>query len=376
MSAGVSSTLRHAAVRAALPLLRGAARAATAAWPDHSRLMLQTGGGGWVLSEEARAIAGVAGSLGVRVAEPYWMRLTERQSVFYACQFALLAGPWVEHTHRLGVAYFHGLPGTGVEEFDHLYAQFRRRQARLDRVQVSHSQMRDVVLDTGIDPAKVHLIPIGVTAGMFPVQTPASRAAARERLEIPASAFVVGSFQKDGVGWGDGAEPKLVKGPDVFLRAMEALQARVPELFVLLSGPARGYVRQGLERLGIPYRHVYLADYAGVAELYQALDLYLVGSRQEGGPKAVLESMCSGVPLVTTRVGQAMDLVRHGENGWMVEPGDAEGLAHWAHHVAERGGALQPVLRSARATAERQDYGAQAPLWARFLDGFVTPSAR
>jgi glycosyltransferase involved in cell wall biosynthesis len=368
------SALRHAAARAALPLLRGAARAATAGWADHSRLMLVSGGGGWVLSEEARAIAGVAGSLGIRVAEPYWMRLTQRQSVFYACQFTLLGGTWPEHTHRLGVAYFHGLPGTGVAEFDHLYAQFRRRHPRLDRVQVSHSQMRDIVLDTGIDPAKVHLIPIGVEAAMFPAQTPTARAAARQRLGIPQSAFVVGSFQKDGVGWGDGREPKLVKGPDVLLRAVEALQARVPELFVLLSGPARGYVRQGLERLGVPHHHVYLPAYAGVAELYQALDLYLVGSRQEGGPKAVLESMCSGVPLVTTRVGQAMDLVRHGENGWMVEPGDAEGLAHWAHHVAQRSGGLDGVLRSGRQTAEQHDYAAQAPLWARLLDGFVAAS--
>jgi glycosyltransferase involved in cell wall biosynthesis len=374
MSGGATSALRHAAVRAALPLLRGAARAATATWPDHSRLMLVSGGKGWSTAEDARVIAGIAGSLGIRVAEPYWMRLTRRQSVFYACQFTLLGGAWIEHTHRLGLAYFHGLPGTGVEEFDHVYAQFRRRHPRLDRVQVSHSEMRDLVLDTGIDPAKVHLIPIGLHTGLFPVQTPASRAAARQRLGVPGSAFVVGSFQKDGVGWGDGSEPKLVKGPDVFLRAVEALRARVPELFVLLSGPARGYVRQGLERLGVPYRHAYLADAAGVAELYQALDLYLVCSRQEGGPKAVLESMSSGVPLVTTRVGQAMDLVRHGGNGWMVEPGDAEGLAHWAHHVAQRSGGLDGVLRSARQTAEQHDYAAQVPLWARLLDGFAAAS--
>lgn len=374
MSGTSKVALRRVAVRAALPLLRVAARAATATWPDHSRLMLVSGGKGWSTAEDARVIAEIAGSLGIRVAEPYWLRLTQRQSVFYPCQFSLLGGPWIEHTHRLGFAYYHGLPGTGVEAFDELYAQFRRRHPRLDRVQVSHSQMRDVVLDSGIDPAKVHLIPIGVDAGKFSPQTPASRAAARERLGIAHSAFVVGSFQKDGVGWGEGNEPKLIKGPDVFLRAVEALHARVPELFVLLSGPARGYVRAGLERLGIPYRHVYLADPAGVAELYQALDVYVVGSRQEGGPKGVLDAMCSGVPLVTTRVGQAMDLVRHGENGWMVEPGDAEGLAHWAHQVAERRNDLHGVLRSARRTAELHDYAAQTPLWARFLDGFVAAS--
>ena len=45
-----------------------------------------------------------------------------------------------------------------------------------------------------------------------------------------------------GVGWGDGLEPKLIKGPDVLLQTVALLRQRIPELFVLLSGPARGYV--------------------------------------------------------------------------------------------------------------------------------------
>ena len=44
--------------------------------------------------------------------------------------------------------------------------------------------------------------------------------------------------------------------------------------------------------------------------------------------------MATRVPLVTTRVGQAADLVRHGENGWMVEPEDVDGLVEWTLHVA------------------------------------------
>jgi glycosyltransferase involved in cell wall biosynthesis len=41
------------------------------------------------------------------------------------------------------------------------------------------------------------------------------------------------------------------------------------------------------------------------------MDIYIVTGWHEGGPKAVLESMAAGVPLVTTRVGQAMDLVQN-----------------------------------------------------------------
>ncbi len=91
----------------------------------------------------------------------------------------------------------------------------------------------------------------------------------------------------------------------MLVAALERIRPGTPELFVLLTGPARGYVRRELERLAIPYRHVFAKDRAELARAYHALDVYVVASRQEGGPKAVLEALASGVPLVTTRVGQA-----------------------------------------------------------------------
>ena len=68
--------------------------------------------------------------------------------------------------------------------------------------------------------------------------------------------------------------------------------------------------------------------------MYPAIDVCLVASRDEGGPRAVLESMATRVPLVTTRVGQAADLVRSGENGWMVEPEDVDGLVDAIGRIA------------------------------------------
>ena len=43
--------------------------------------------------------------------------------------------------------------------------------------------------------------------------------------------------------------------------------------------------------------------------LYQALDLYLITSREEGGPMGLMESMSCGIPVVTTKVGMAEDVV-------------------------------------------------------------------
>ena len=95
------------------------------------------------------------------------------------------------------------------------------------------------------------------------------------------------------------------------------------------------------------------------------IDAYVVASRQEGGPKAVLESMACGVPLVTTRVGQAIDLVQHGVNGWMSAPEDANHLAaglwrstmiraRWETHCAQ----WTPHGRSATRTNGRRRSGA------------------
>jgi glycosyltransferase involved in cell wall biosynthesis len=117
---------------------------------------------------------------------------------------------------------------------------------------------------------------------------------------------------------------------------------------------------------------VFLQSYPEIAKLYRALDLYVVSSRQEGGPKAVLESMATGVPLVTTHVGQAMDLVRHGENAYMTAIEDVEALAFYSLQVYRSNEAdLQSMLAEGLKTAKANSYVSQIPLWAEFMKGFV-----
>jgi glycosyltransferase involved in cell wall biosynthesis len=352
---------------AALPV----ARCITAGWSPYSRLILVRDQADWVIDEEMRQLGGITSRLGIRQADSYWLAASRQQTVFYGSQFFLLSNDWLRSTHHIGVAYFHGKPGTGVREFDELYQRVRRYHERITRIQTSNSEMRDCLLVTGIAPEKVHLIPIGINLSYFSVQTPESKHHARDHYGIPQTAVAVGSFQKDGVGWGEGREPKLIKGPDIFLQSVERLKRQVPELFVVLSGPSRGYVKTGLEKLGIPYRHFQLDRYPEVGQLFHTLDLYMVTSRQEGGPKAILESMASGVPLITTRVGQAMDLVYHCENGFMVDAEDVDGLAAWAKWILSHPSELNPILRNGRRTAEANAYDRQLPLWRRFMSGFV-----
>ena len=326
-----------------------------------------------MLSYEARQFARTAQALGVELGPRSWARGISNQSIFHLSQFTLLLHDFERRGNHLGLSYFHGRPGTeGMPEFDACFDALRRRHDEIDRIQVTNREHEALVLSTGIDAEKVHRIPIGIDLDAFRPADEASRLASRTLLGLPTSAFIVGSFQKDGVGWGEGLEPKLIKGPDVLLDVAERLARRIPELHFLLTGPARGYVKAGLDALRIPYRHVVLPDVDDVAQAYSAIDVCLVTSRDEGGPRAVLESMATRVPLVTTRVGQAADLVRHGQNGWMVEPEDVEGLETWTMHVADADGPeLERVLDAGRAVAQECSYEALRPRWRALLDGFV-----
>src|SRR2546421_4083188 len=243
-------TLRRVVLGAYVP-------ARTASWPDASRLFVPGDDRGWSIDDDRARLIATAHRLGYEVAPALWARFVKRQSVFHHDHFSALQSRWLDTSHRLGLSYFHGRPGTpGYPEFDRAYESLKTHAARIDRIQVTHAEMHELVVEAGVDSERVFRIPIGVDLERFPLGDDRVRAEARETLAVPDSAFVVGSFLKDGVGLAEGLEPKLVKGPDTLVATLERVGNSVPELFVLLTGPARGFVRRKLERMEIPHRHV------------------------------------------------------------------------------------------------------------------------
>jgi glycosyltransferase involved in cell wall biosynthesis len=321
---------------------------------------------GWSIDDDRARLAATARRLGYGVGRNGLLRVLRARPVFQHNHFAALQPRWLESSHRLGLSYFHGRPGTpGYPEFDRAYDALRRNAPRIERVQVTHDEMRELVVAAGVPDERVFKIPIGIDLEHFTL--------APERDPAP---FVLGSFVKDGVGMAGGLEPKLLKGPDVFVDVVARLRGRVEGLSVLLTGPARGYISRELERLGVQYRHVLLSSRAELGRAYHDVDVCLVTSRQEGGPKAALEAMASGVPLVSTRVGQAAELVRDGENGLLADVDDVDALAAAVVRVRDDA-ALRARLRTeGRATAEAHAEERLDPLWARLLEGFVGHAAR
>ncbi len=355
----------HGAQQAARLLAPAARR-----WRPYSRVLVARDYAGWTLDVDALLVMDLCRKLNQPASSGAWASVCSPQAIFHVDQFVLLNPPdWGRH--RVAIAYYHGMPGTGFPEFDDMFKSLMSLRDRIHCLQVSHVAMRDFLAGEGFPAHKLHLIPIAVHAGWFRPPSSGERERLRRKLGFPEEALVVGSFQKDGTGWGEGNSPKAIKGPDVFIGAVSRLKREFDNLHVLLTGPSRGYVKNELDKIGVPYRHVQLKRYRDIAAMYHALDLYIVSSRQEGGPKAVLESMASGVPLVSTKVGQATDLIRHDENACLADVEDVESIAHSARRILSDPTFADGLRQAGLATAAKNSFDAQLPLWRRLFTELV-----
>jgi len=176
----------------------------------------------------------------------------------------------------------------------------------IDIIHTSCNKTKKELQKIGFSNNQIKVIPLGVDIKLFSTLKH-KRHLIRKQYGIPKNSFCIGSFQKDGNGWEQGLQPKLIKGPDIFCDVVEKLSER-NNIFVLLSGPARGYVKNRLKKANISFNHQFFKNPKDISKLYSALDLYLITSRVEGGPLALLEAAAAKVPIVSTKVGMATDI--------------------------------------------------------------------
>jgi glycosyltransferase involved in cell wall biosynthesis len=138
-----------------------------------------------------------------------------------------------------------------------------------------------------------------------------------ETWGIPRDKYLIGSFQRDTEGM-DLESPKLVKGPDLFAEIVEGLWRQGLKIHVILAGPRRFWLRRRLHKLGVPFTFVgreaarddvQINTLARdeINRLYNLIDLYVVSSRMEGGPQAVIEAGGARCKIISSDVGHARD---------------------------------------------------------------------
>jgi len=240
--------------------------------------------------------------------------LHERYQLNISRQFILPVTPWQKYY----LDYFHG--GIyGEKEFESNLFSIYKSQKRIQGIRVIAETYRQLLIERNIDPKLIHKIPLSVdTKNYYPLED-LEKINLRREFNIPINSHLIGSFQKDGSGWGEGLDPKLIKGPDIFVKTISLLKKDIKNLLVILTGPSRGYIKEKLREINVNYRHFQADDISLRAKLYNLLDGYLITSREEGGPNSFLEAMACGIPVVTTKVGHTIDIGEDGKDSFLVD---------------------------------------------------------
>lgn len=71
-------------------------------------------------------------------------------------------------------------------------------------------------------------------------------------------------------------------------------------------------------------------------EIYQSADILVLPSHNEGLPYVIIEALASGLPIIASSVGGIPEVIRHGENGYIIKPGDSQSLAKYILLLASK----------------------------------------
>jgi N-acetyl-alpha-D-glucosaminyl L-malate synthase BshA len=127
-----------------------------------------------------------------------------------------------------------------------------------------------------------------------------------------------------------------VKRIDDCVHAFARIRERVSARLVMCGdGPAR----EGAERLAAEYGLandvLFIGQVPNISDFLSVADLLLLPSQTESFGLAALEALACEVPVIATRVGGLVEVVREGENGYLVGVGDIESIAHRAIELLE-----------------------------------------
>lgn len=324
-------------------------------------IRLVSDGTQWALDQEQTELLSLEGRLSFRFQtspSPIPPRLT-----YFLDRHQFLKKRFLLRSSKSVINFFHGVPSHS-SKFSGWLSELEKRKRALAGIRVSHHEMRALLVERGFHEG-VSVIPIPVSDMFFREQRTQQEFQVRKSLGLSNSQFVIGSFQKDGQGWGSGATPKYEKGPDLFLDVIRELRKKFDNLAVLLVGPSRGYMENGLSQLGVPFRSLGRVAWESLPSLYRALDIYLVTSRDEGGPKSVLESLASGIPVISTPVGQARDFLSPPAALRVAMSFNPEELAFLVEHCIDGGSVASPD--EARMFASKFRIINQVPTWEAFF---------
>jgi glycosyltransferase involved in cell wall biosynthesis len=180
-----------------------------------------------------------------------------------------------------------------------------------DRVVCNSRATADSLRAAGLPEHKLEVIPNGLTEQAFASCTPA--------IPRRPGTVRIGMIARMN---------STVKNHPAFLRSAAKLLAQYPSVdFVLVGdGPLRPELEKMTADLGIKENVFFAGERHDIPAILASLDVSVLISSSESLSNSILESMAAGVPVVATAVGGTPELLKDGETGLLVPPGDESKL--------------------------------------------------
>jgi D-inositol-3-phosphate glycosyltransferase len=223
----------------------------------------------------------------------------------------------------------------------------------------SQASKDHMVMDYGVDPVRIEIVPCGVDISIF---RPQDRQQARRRLGLPEGPILlfIGRLQP-------------LKGIDTLLRCTRVVRRRHDDIKVLIVGGGVDsddpHERQERERLHTLVRQLDLARHVQfidaqpqeqLAYYYAASDVLVMPSHYESFGMVVLEAMACGTPVVASHVGGLASTVLPGQTGFLAPVGNVQAFARSVEQLISTPELWQSMSKAAHLRA-------QAYTWPRIM---------
>jgi glycosyltransferase involved in cell wall biosynthesis len=202
-------------------------------------------------------------------------------------------------------------------------------------------QVRDDLVALGVAPReRFVVIRLGIELDERVAPEQNGRSESRRYLGILGERFAVGWIGR----------MTAVKRTDDVLVAFKSLRDSGVDAVLCMvgDGPDRPQLEQRAHELGVARDTIFLGYQENVSPFYAAFDVLVLPSGNEGTPVSVIEALAAERPVVATRVGGVPDVVRDGEDGFLVEAGATDDLADRLGRLAR-----DPALRARMGTLGR-----------------------
>jgi glycosyltransferase involved in cell wall biosynthesis len=188
----------------------------------------------------------------------------------------------------------------------------------VDRYLTVSRSVREVLIEDGVRPERIEVVHSGIDPQRFRGASSERRAHLMREWQLPEELPLAGCI---------GALVPF-KGFACFVAAAaEVLKRRDCAFVIVGEGEQYEELNRQARTLGIDHRFRLVGFRTDIGDILSALDVFVFPTLEEGLGTSLLDALYLERPTVASRVGGIPEVIRHGENGLLVEPGDAQGLA-------------------------------------------------